>query len=306
MRPFPRAGFSLYFLVVTTTLAFSACGQNPALKPVPLSKEPSPQPTMTSSPEPTPVSSKTPTPKPSLTPVTWWQPKAGLTWQWQIGDNAIDASIEAEVYDVDLYVDRAIIDKLHAKGAKIICYISVGSYEDWRPDENQFPKEVLGKDYEGWPGEKWLDIRQIDKLAPIIRARFDLCQQKGFDAIEPDNMEIYTNETGFPLTYADQLKYALWLAEEAHARGLAIGQKNAPDQVKDLVNIYDFAITEDCFAYGWCDQMKPYIEAGKPVFAAEYTDMGINFASACKVGKELGLSMILKERDLNAWRETCK
>jgi hypothetical protein len=119
-------------------------------------------------------------------------------------------------------------------------------------------------------------------------------------------MEVVGNETGFPLTAADQLKYALWLAEEAHARGLAIGQKNAPDQVKDLVSVYDFAITEDCFAYGWCDQMKPYIAAGKPVFAAEYTDMDINFSAACQVAKDLGLSVILKERDLNAWRETCQ
>jgi hypothetical protein len=277
-------------------------------------KEPSPQPThlvepietMTSSPEPAPVSSATPTLEPSATPIKWWQPKPGLTWQWQIGDNEIDTSIEAEVYDIDLYVDQAIIDKLHAKGAKVICYISVGSYEDWRPDKDQFPKEVLGKDYDGWPGEKWLDIRRIDQLAPIMRARFDLCKQKGFDAIEPDNMEIYTNETGFPLTYADQLKYALWLAEEAHSRGLAIGQKNASDQTKDLISLYDFAITEDCFAYGWCGDMKPYIDAGKTVFAAEYTDMDINFASACKVAKDLGLSMILKERDLNAWRENCK
>ena len=261
---------------------------------------------MTSSPRPSPIPIATPTAVPSAAPLTWWQPKPGLTWQWQIGDNEIDTSIEAEVYDIDLYVDQAIIDELHAKGAKVICYISVGSWEDWRPDKGRFPKEVLGKDYEGWPGEKWLDIRQIDKLAPIMRERFDLCKAKGFDALEPDNMEIYDNETGFPLTYADQLKYALWLAAEAHARGLAIGQKNASDQTKDLVNIYDFAITEDCFAQGWCGDMSPYIEAGKPVFAAEYTDMDINFASACKVAKQLGLSMILKERDLHAWRETCK
>jgi hypothetical protein len=49
--------------------------------------------------------------------------------------------------------------------------------------------------------EKWLDIRRIDLLAPILRARLDLCNVKGFDAIEPDNIEIYDNNTGFPLTY---------------------------------------------------------------------------------------------------------
>lgn len=236
---------------------------------------------------------------------TWWRPSAGLTWQWQIGDNDIDTSIEAEVYDIDLYVDQAIIDELHVKGRKVICYISVGSWEDWRPDKDQFPAEVLGKEYEGWAGEKWLDIRRMDLLAPILLARLDLCQAKGFDAVEPDNMEVWTNDTGFPLTYDDQLKFALWLADEAHKRRLAIGQKNASDQVKDLVNVYDFAITEDYFYYNEADAMIPYIEANKPVFAAEYTDLPGDFAKFCEQAKQLNFSAILKHRGLDAWIQTC-
>ena len=236
---------------------------------------------------------------------SWWHPQPGLTWQWQIGNLDIDTSIEADVYDIDLYVDQAIIDELHAKGRKVICYISVGSWEDWRPDKDQFPAEVLGKDYDGWPGERWLDIRRIDLLAPIMLARLDLCKSKGFDALEPDNMEIYTNDTGFPLTYADQLKFALWLADEAHKRGLAIGQKNASDQVSDLVDIYDFAITEDYFYYNDAESMLPYIKANKPVFAAEYTDLPGDFAAFCEQSKKLNFSTILKKRGLDAWIQTC-
>jgi hypothetical protein len=236
----------------------------------------------------------------------WWHPSVGLTWQWQIGDNDIDTAIEADVYDIDLYVDQSIIDQLHAKGRKVICYISVGSWENWRPDKDQFPSEVLGKGYDGWPGEKWLDIRQIDKLAPIMLARLDLCKARGFDAVEPDNMEIHTNDTGFPITYDDQLRYALWLADEAHKRGLAIGVKNAPDQVKDLVVHFDFAITEDAFFYGWADEMNPFIKAGKPIFAAEYTDLGGDFAAFCRTSKKLKFSTILKNRGLDAWIQTCE
>jgi hypothetical protein len=142
-------------------------------------------------------------------------------------------------------------------------------------------------------------------LAPIMRARLDLCKSKGFDAVEPDNMEIYTNNTGFPLTYEDQLRYALWLADEAHQRGLAIGQKNAPDQVKDLVESLDFAITEDAFYYNWAEDMLSFIEADKPVFAAEYTDLGGNFGSYCVKSKELKFSTILKNRNLDAWVKFC-
>jgi len=234
----------------------------------------------------------------------WWRPALGLTWQWQL-TGKFDFDVIADVYDIDLHVHESAVEHFHSQGAKVICYISVGSFENWRKDADQFPSEVLGKKYQGWSGERWLDIRRIDLLAPIMQARFDMCAAKGFDAIEPDNIEIYTNDTGFPLTYEDQLRFAIWLANEAHARGLAIGLKNAPDQAKDLVDLFDFAITEDCFYHGWCEQMAPFIQAGKPVFAAEYTDLGGDFAEFCRLSDQLGFSTILKHRNLNSWIEPC-
>jgi hypothetical protein len=236
----------------------------------------------------------------------WWHPTAGLTWQWQLSDPPVDNSLDAQVYDIDLFDnDAAVIRELHSRGRKVICYISVGSWEDWRPDAGDFPDEVLGNNYEGWPGEKWLDIRHIDLLAPILRARLDLCKTKGFDAVEPDNIEIHDNETGFPITYEDQLNYARWLADEAHARGLAIGIKNAPDMVGDSLSFFDFAITEDAYYFNWIKEMLPFIQAGKPVFAAEYTDMDVDFSAACAWGKKNNVSFILKNRILTAWRQTC-
>jgi len=234
----------------------------------------------------------------------WWHASPGLTWQWQL-DQAIDTSVDAQVYDIDLYTDRSIIDELHSRGVKLIGYISVGSWEDKRPDADQFPEEVLGKDYVGWPGERWLDIRRIDLLAPILRSRLDLCAAKGFEAVEPDNIQIAGNDTGFPLTYADQLAYAGWLAEEAHSRGLAIGLKNAPEMVAEALPLFDFAITEDAFHYNWIEAMLPFVEAGKAVFAAEYTDMDVNFEAACQWGRSHNIQFILKNRILTAFRQTC-
>jgi len=238
--------------------------------------------------------------------IDWWHPSVGLTWQWHLSEPPVDTSVDAEVYDIDLFDnDASVVDELQRQGRKVICYISVGSIEDWRPDADQFPAEVLGNDYDGWPGEKWLDIRRIDLLAPIMRARLDLCKAKGFDAVEPDNIEIHDNQTGFPITYQDQLAYAQWLADEAHARGLAIGIKNAPDMVADSLSFFDFAITEDAFYYGWIKDMLPFIKAGKPVFAAEYTDMDVDFSAACLWGKENDVSLIQKNRILTAFRITC-
>ena len=246
------------------------------------------------------------TPNLSSTPpkLDWWHASPGLTWQWQL-DQAIDTSVDAQVYDIDLYTDRSIIDELHSRGVKLIGYISVGSWEDKRPDADQFPEEVLGKDYVGWPGERWLDIRRIDLLAPILRSRLDLCAAKGFEAVEPDNIQIAGNDTGFPLTYADQLAYAGWLAEEAHSRGLAIGLKNAPEMVAEALPLFDFTITEDAFHYNWIEAMLPFVEAGKAVFAAEYTDMDVNFEAACQWGRSHNIQFILKNRILTAFRQTC-
>ena len=53
------------------------------------------------------------------------------------------------------------------------------------------PKRVLGRDYCGWPGERWLDVRQLDALAPTMEARMDVRKEKGFDAVEPNNMDGY-------------------------------------------------------------------------------------------------------------------
>ena len=249
----------------------------------------------------TPASPREPPASPS-----WPKPVADLRWQWQLSELPADLSLDVDVYDLDLFDnDAGVIAALHAQGRKVICYISAGSWEEWRPDADQFPAGVIGRDYAGWPGEKWLDIRQIEALAPVMRARLDLCRDKGFDGIEPDNIDGYTNDTGFPLTEADQLSYNRWLADEAHARGLSIGLKNDPDQAADLLPYFDWALTEDCFAEGWCEAMLPFIQAGKPVFAAEYTDSGVSLEQACPQARRLQFSLILKDRDLNAELQAC-
>jgi endo-alpha-1,4-polygalactosaminidase (GH114 family) len=265
----------------------------------------------TPSPTPTPLASPAEV-RPgeaSGIPESWRHLPAGASWQWQLSGLPVDPSFDVDVYDIDLFDNEAsTVTALHAQGRKVICYLSVGSWEDWRPDADQFPASVLGNDYEGWPGEKWLDIRQIDLLAPIMCARLDQCKTKGFDGIEPDNMDGYTNDTGFPLTYQDQLDYNVWLAQEAHARGLSIGLKNDDEQVADLLPAYDWALTEDCFAQDWCDAVAPFVAAGKAVFAAEYTDewSASRFLDeVCPLADRLGFSAILKDRELEAWRQAC-
>ena len=235
-----------------------------------------------------------------------WQPAPGISWQWQIDTGDVDTSFDVAVYDIDLFdVSADLVSRLQVDGHHVICYMSAGSWEGWRPDAGGFPSEVLGDDYDGWEGERWLDIRNLEALAPIMETRLDLCAAKGFDAVEPDNIDGYTNDTGFPLTYNDQLRFNRWLANAAHERGLSIGLKNDSDQVDDLIAYFDWALTEDCIAEDWCEDMEPFLIGGKAIFAAEYTDKGLSLEEVCRKAEALRLSAILKDRELGAARQAC-
>ena len=100
--------------------------------------------------------------------------------------------------------------------------VEVGGAEDSRPDFRDWPPEVLGGP-NGWPGERWVDIRDPAKLEPVLSKRFDMCRDKGFDGVEPDNVDGYSNESGFPLSYNDQITFNRRIADLAHARGLSVG-----------------------------------------------------------------------------------
>jgi hypothetical protein len=231
-----------------------------------------------------------------------WVPSTGTSWQWQL-TGRIDTANPAAVYDVDLFdTSRSTVDQLHRLGRRVVCYVSVGSFENWRPDATAFPGSVLGRNYDGWPGERFLDIRS-DAVKRIMAARLDQCQSKGFDAVEPDNMDVWENNSGFPLARADGLAYARWLGQQAHSRGLSIGQKNAPGLTADLAGEFDWALTEDCAAQGWCGQLKPYVDRRKAVFAAEYSDRGMS--RACAQRTSLGLSPLRKRLSLDAWARGC-
>lgn len=242
------------------------------------------------------------TPPTTVMPRTWWRPEIGVVWQWQLSGLPVDTSVSADVFEIDLFDnDKSVVDRLHAQGRKVICYLSAGSYESWRPDAERFPASVLGNG-NGWPGERWLDIRALDVLGPIMENRLDMCAQKGFDAVEADNVDGYANGTGFPLTGAHQIAYNRFLADAAHARGLGIGLKNDVEQIGYLVGFFDFAVNEECAQYDECELLVPFIKAGKAVLHAEYSSTTEEY---CPLTTRLGFNSIRKNPDLDAWRQLC-
>ena len=219
----------------------------------------------------------------------------GTTWYWQL-QGTINANVATKVYDVDLFdTGSATISALKAQGKIVICYFSAGSYENWRPDAASFPAAALGSNLSGWPGERWLDVRN-SSVRTIMAARMDYAKSKGCDGLEPDNVDGYSNKSGFLLTAQDQISYNSFLADQAHVRGMTIALKNSTDLVSSLVNKFDFAVVEECFAYDECEAYSPFVKQNKAVLNAEYS----NYSSAiCAEAKSLGFSTAFFGLDLD-------
>ena len=246
----------------------------------------------------------------SSAPAVAWAPTRSDTFQSQL-TGTIDTSTQESVYTVDGFdTGSPTIATLQERGDHVVCYVDAGTYESWRPDAAAFRAHpsVIGSTDAGWPGEYWLDIRRLDVLGPIMQARFKLCKSKGFNAIEPDNVDGFRNETGFPLTRSDQLTYNTWLAGQAHALGMAIALKNDATQAGALQPSFDWMVAEDCYVQGWCSALASFVNAGKVAVAIEYDDdiSPTSFAAdACPAAKNAGYQTILKHRNLDAWRQPC-
>ncbi|NYJ20130.1 hypothetical protein HNR05_001921 [Leifsonia psychrotolerans] len=126
----------------------------------------------------------------------------------------------------------------------------------------------------GWPDEYFFDISTADNrtdLAQRLTTSIERCASSGFQAVEFDNLDSYTR-TGGALSRADAVNFAALLVDAAHDRGLAAGQKNAPDLAhQGATSIgFDFVVSEECFRYTECES---YTRAyGANVIDIEYVD----------------------------------
>jgi hypothetical protein len=246
---------------------------------------------------------------PPVTEGTWYRPRIDVTWQWQL-DGAINTTYAVEIYDVDLFeTPDAVLQQLRSRGVRVLCYFSAGSAEIGRPDFQSIPAAALGRVLDGYPNERWLDVRSRGAFDVMV-ARLDLARQRGCDGVEPDNVDGFTNSTGFPLTADDQLAFNRNLANEAHRRGLSIALKNDGDQAVQLAEYFDLELNEQCHEYRECDRLKPFLDRGKPVLNAEYAnDRGAaqqRAVAVCAQARTAGTRTLLLPLDLDdTFRISC-
>lgn len=246
-----------------------------------------------------------------ITDGDWPRYSVDTTWNWQLLGE-VNTSYEADVYVVDMFAQLSenSIESLHAMGRDVICYFSAGTYEPWRPDANLLSNFELGNPHIGFPNEFWLDVRNPE-IMKLMANRMDIAVELGCDGVELDNVDAFVNDTSFDITQEDALIYTRILANEAHKRGLAVALKNNVELVNDVVDYFDLLVNEECFQYNECEGYFPIIQAGKPVFNAEYTEEHINDPVAreelCQTSRSYGFQTLFLPLVLDgSFRLSCR
>ena len=217
---------------------------------------------------------------------TLWTPSSAepIHFHWMIGGfttaDILPNQSGPAVYDIDGEGSTAAdVAAIHAAGAIAVCYVDVGTLEQGRSDYNQFPASVIGPVVQGWPQENWLLVTAANQsiILPLMQARFkNWCQAKGFDGIEPDNLDGWTNIS--EITQADNVTYDMAIGSLAHELPLSIGLKNVLTDVSgmnfsNLVSRFDWALNEQCYEYDECSsytQAGSFLASGKAVWDVEY------------------------------------
>ncbi|KAK0388897.1 hypothetical protein NLU13_2474 [Sarocladium strictum] len=246
---------------------------------------------------------------------TRWVPAIGQSWQivlnapLKIDPKKPVVIPDVDVYTIDLFDNSAqTVAALHKLNKKVIAYFSAGTYEDWRSDAKKFAKDDLGKPMEDWAGERWLKLKSSN-VRNIMAERIKLAAQKGFDAIDPDNVDGYGNKNGLGLTKADSVDFIKSLSKEAKKYGLSIGLKNAGEIIPQVLSVVDFQVNEQCVKYNEVQTFEAFIKAGKAVFHIEYPKGAPKSVSTKTKAAIFGakgterFTTLLKTMDLDGWVE---
>ena len=234
---------------------------------------------------------------------TKWKPSPDDALQLDISATPTAAQLHGPFTMIELDgfdTPASVVRSLHALGKKTVCYVDVGTWENWRPDAARFQRSVLGASDLGWTGERWLDIRQRSVLLPIMKSRFELCARKGFDAVDPDNVDGVENHTGFALTMSDQIAYDRSIATLAHQLHMAVALKSFASGARALQPYFDFVVDEQCVQYGECGSFGTFLQNHKPVFDIEYTP-SLSFCGSLP----RGVKGIEKRLTLDDWVRWC-
>lgn len=247
----------------------------------------------------------------------WADAPAGVvSWEWILQSDALpDAPPAVQHMGFDgLEADAAYVQAVMDAGAEPWCYLSVGTAEEAREDFAEFEARdqaardagedpILGEPLPGWPDERILNLGRYEDFVDLMRARLQVCADKGFVRVEFDNMDTWTFDVQPSFSQEQTADYVEALVSEAAGLGMGVIHKNAPDLIPELEPIMDALLFESCVLWDECDTAAPFVASGKPVFDAEYPDgpWGEQGKSATVEQMCAGadVSVLIKKRDLD-------
>ena len=263
----------------------------------------------------------------------WWIPPLGQQpWQWELShplrlSNARDMGTAdvlpngqiapaPAIYDIDGIINPATaVAALHAQGKHVVCYIEVGAAGNYysAADEglastyyDQLQSaDMFGNKLPHYP-EHYLNIQSTITISIIESMIAQQCAAKGFDAVETDIDEEYTDNSGFPLTKSIEERYMTTLANDIHALGMGWWIKNPDDTgdsyATDMYPLADAVLTEQCNQYSSCGLLSAYV-GHKAVFNAEYR---LKTSSFCPADDALGFNGAKFPVSLGGTRKPCQ
>ncbi len=264
---------------------------------------------------------------------SWWiAPLGNQPWQWELSHalrltNARDMGTNDKlpgarhapspvIFDIDGIINpRSTVVALHARGKHVICYVEVGAVGNYYSAQQEGittsyyqqlrSAGVLGTKVPGYP-EYYLNIRSPHTVSIVESMIATQCAAKGFDAVETDIDEEYTDASGFPLTRAVEESYMTTLAHAIHSLGLAWWIKNPDDTgdsyATDMYPLTDAVLTEQCNQFSTCGSLSAYI-GHKAVFNAEYRGAPSSF---CPHDGARGFNGAKFNRGLTGVRKPCR
>jgi len=190
-----------------------------------------------------------------------------MRWDWQIGRTVPlqrTGRSAVDIYDIDGFLTTpaqvgAITTRWQASTLphpRTVCYLDL-AWEDYRPDASPgtaFPAAALGHVYFGFPEERWVDLRQLGALKPMLRERIGMCARKGFDAVELDDIDSFDPPavTGFHLTPGDAQNLLAYAFNQIHRAGMTGLWKNSPYLSWWASHYADGAVVEECYLNHAC------------------------------------------------------
>lgn len=219
-------------------------------------------------------------------------PPAGrVGWMWlrpgeQLGLDQLPDDVTLIGLD-GLSTKPAQVAALKERGIYTICRLNLTTFDPQSPDADLFTPQMRRSG-------AGLDLGQATRpgsaLGVLLTRRLGACVVRGFDAVDPGDLG-GAGRTEDARARQQRLNFAGWLADQAHAAGLAILQHGAlrdqgqrDEHGRVLADIFDGALSRNCQAEESCGALIAYVNRGKLALDLAAPGTGLDCQSAERLG----------------------